>query len=299
MHAELAIAIFAGLGGMLGWGLADFFAKKTIDQIGYIPSLVWGHLFGTLAFLALVLCRLVLKKPVNFPSDIATWALIATFGVVQALVYLLVYKGFGKGQLAILNPIFASFSGLTAILSIVVFGERLTRPFIMALAAVFAGILLINLDATAFRTRRIVFASIPGLQEILCATLFAALWTLFWDRLIDGQDWLVFAFLMYAFMTLALWLFSKIQKTDLSVIWKRSDLWSFVVLIGVCETVAYLAISLGYSATTMTTVVALLSGGFSLPTILLARVFLKERVTPIQTIGTLVVIAGIMLLTLR
>jgi len=33
MQTELLIAIIAGLGGMFGWGLADFFAKKTIDSI--------------------------------------------------------------------------------------------------------------------------------------------------------------------------------------------------------------------------------------------------------------------------
>jgi len=32
---------------MLGWGLADFFAKKTIDQIGDIVVLAWAHVFGT------------------------------------------------------------------------------------------------------------------------------------------------------------------------------------------------------------------------------------------------------------
>jgi hypothetical protein len=28
MHSELGIAVLTGLGGMVGWGLADLFAKK-------------------------------------------------------------------------------------------------------------------------------------------------------------------------------------------------------------------------------------------------------------------------------
>ena len=47
MQSALTIAVLAGLGGMLGWGAADFFAKKTIDKIGAIASLVWAHIFGT------------------------------------------------------------------------------------------------------------------------------------------------------------------------------------------------------------------------------------------------------------
>ena len=51
MDHALLIAILAGLGGMIGWGFADFFAKKTIDRIGDIPSLVWAHVFGTSIFI--------------------------------------------------------------------------------------------------------------------------------------------------------------------------------------------------------------------------------------------------------
>jgi len=40
MQQELLIAVLAGLGGMFGWGFADFFAKKTIDEIGSVASLV-------------------------------------------------------------------------------------------------------------------------------------------------------------------------------------------------------------------------------------------------------------------
>src|SRR6266568_7031777 len=124
MQNELFVALVAGLGGMLGWGLADFFAKKTIDQLGDIVSLVWAHLFGTAAFIAIAVCQMAAGyKPIAIPTDSQTWVLLALFGALQAGVYLLVYRGFGKGQVALLNPIFASFSGLVAVLSIVAFGE--------------------------------------------------------------------------------------------------------------------------------------------------------------------------------
>ncbi|MFN2571957.1 MAG: hydantoinase B/oxoprolinase family protein, partial [Gemmatimonadales bacterium] len=46
METTLLTAITAGLLGMLGWGCADFFAKKTIDKIGDLPTLFWGQLLG-------------------------------------------------------------------------------------------------------------------------------------------------------------------------------------------------------------------------------------------------------------
>jgi uncharacterized membrane protein len=298
MNKELIIAMSGGLGGMLGWGFADFFAKKTIDRIGAVPSLVWAHAFGTLAFFAVWLFQsAVLGKALALPSELRAWALLAVFGAIQAAVYILAYEGFGKGQIAILNPVFASFSGLTAILSIVMFGEAVSTHGAVGLLVVFLGILLISIDVGALRSRRVALVRIPGLKEVALATLLAAFWTVFWDQFIGGQDWLAYALLMYGFMTITLLIVAKAQQGTLAV--PPRDLWMFLLLIGVCETVAYLAISLGYSRTSLTSVVALLSGAFSLPTIFLARAFLRERTTAVQTVGSFTVVLGIMLLALR
>lgn len=296
MQHELFIAVLAGLGGMLGWGFADFFAKKTIDEIGDIVSLAWGHVFGTIALLLMALYYLAVRgQQITVPHSFQTWFLLLLFGAVQATVYLLVYKGFGKGQVAVLNPVFASFSGLTAILSIVLFGEAVSGYLLLGLATLFIGILLISIDVQALASMHLSFSYIPGFREVGLATLLAALWTLFWGKFVGGKDWLSYALFMYIFMTFAILIVSKLYKIDLHVV--KSSVWKYLVLIGLCETVAYLAISLGYSATLLTSIVALLSGAFSLPTILLARTFLKEKITATQTIGSLIIIAGIMLLS--
>ncbi len=297
MDRELLIAVIAGLGGMLGWGLADFFAKKTIDQIGDIATLVWAHLFGAIIFILIALSLLMThRQQIVIPADLGSWALLALFGAVQAIVYLLVYRGFGKGQVALLNPVFASFSGLTAILSILFFRETVTASRIVGLIIIFIGIFLISVDVRALRTKQISFAHVPGLKEIALATILAALWTIFWDQFISGQDWRSYALLMYFFMTAVLLIYALVSRTKLSV--AKTEAWKFLVLIGLCETIAYLAISLGYSETSLTSVVVLLSGAFSLPTIVLARYFLNERTTAIQTVGTLVIVLGIILLPL-
>jgi drug/metabolite transporter (DMT)-like permease len=295
MSTELLIAIGTGLGGMLGWGFADFFAKKTIDRIGDVPTLVLSHLFGTLLFFSVALSlSQVRRQPLVIPDDIPTWVLLGFFGALQAAVYLLVYRGFAKGQVAVLNPLFASFSGLTAVISIVAFGEPVSAYRLLALSIVFGGILLTSIDVGALRQRHIRLAIIPGLKEVAIATVLAALWTILWDRFVGGRDWLSCALFMYAFMTAAVVVVARYQRLKLSV--AAPSIWKFLILIGLCETGAYLAISLGYSQTSLTSVVALLSGAFSLPTILLARAFLRERTTKAQAAGSVTIIFGIALL---
>lgn len=297
MQQELLIAVIAGLSGMLGWGFADFFAKKTIDEIGDIASLVWAHVFGTLGFALVAIYQyFVYKQNVLFPTDPFTWGLLAFFGALQAVVYLLVYKGFGKGQLAVLNPIFASYSGITALISILVFAELVTGHALLALATIFIGVILISLDMAGLRAKKLNFHS--GVKEVSIAALLAALWTLGWDKFIGGQDWITFALLMYLFMTLTAFLFAKAKRVNLKFS-KKPQVRSALVMIGLCEMVAYLGISLGFSQTSHTSIVAVLSGAFSLPTILLARIFLKEKVAAIQTIGSIVIILGIVALAVK
>lgn len=298
MHRELLIAILAGLGGMLGWGFADFFAKKTIDEIGSVASLVWAHAFGALAFALIVWFKiLILHGTVVIPTSFFSWFGLIFFGALQALVYFLVYIGFSKGKLAILNPIFASYSGFAAILSIFVFGEVLIGNLFVSLAAIFAGILLLNIDPQALQVRRLNLVKMPGLKEMIVASALAAFWTVSWSKFVGGEDWMSYALFMYTFMTFTALIIAKIQKVNLTV--KNPKLWKGLILIGLCEVIAYLSISLGFSQTSHTSIIALLSGSFSLPTLILSHYFLKEKITILQRVGGIVIILGIIILSLH
>ncbi len=294
MHNTLLIAVLAGLGGMIGWGSADFFAKKTIDHTGAIKSLVWAHAFGTSLFVVLALLQaFVLQRTVHIPSGTSAWVGLMFFGVLQMIVYWLVYEGFGKGQLAVLNPVFASYSGIVALISVVALGETLHLSSGIGLIAVFAGIILLNVDIKSLRSKSLNIA--PGLAEVGSAAVLAAIWTLGWDKFVSGRDSLSYALFMYAFMSLAAFVVAKLMRIKLGGI--RRDLWKFLALIGLGETTAYLAITWGYGATPLTSVVALISGAFSLPTVVLAYIFLKERVTALQAGAVCGIIAGIILIS--
>lgn len=298
MSTELSVAIITGLCAMLGWGFADFFAKKTIDAIGDIVSLVWAHIFGTLVIALFALYQVFIAgRILVFPTNPTAWILLAGFGTLQAIVYLLAYKGFGKGQVAVLNPVFASYSGLAAVISLVLFGEHINNQLLVALLLIFVGVLCISLDLKGLAAKRINLSHTPGLKEVGIASLLAAIWTVSWDKFVGGNDWVVFALFMYGSMTIAAFVISQVMKVNLTV--KKPSVWKFLVLIGLCETIAYLAISLGFSTTSYLSIIAVLSGAFSLPTMLLARIFLKEKVTMIQTIGSIIIVLGIIVLSLR
>lgn len=297
MQPELLIAILAGLGAMLGWGFADFFAKKTIDKIGAIQSLVWAHVFGTLAFLIVAIISVAFfNQPLSLPQSPQLWAGLAFFGALQAFVYLFAYIGFGKGQLAVLNPVFASYAGVAAFVSIAFLGETSSPTKMISLLIIFLGVIMISVDLAGLRSKKLNI--VPGLKEVAMASLLAAFWTLGWDQFVGGGNFIIFALLMYSFMTITAIIVAKVQKVDLSPKKINPSVWKFLIAIGIAEMIAYLSISFGFSATSLTSVVALISGAFSLPTLVLAHAFLKEKVMPIQTIGALVIVFGIAILAL-
>lgn len=297
MDNTLLIAVIAGLGGMLGWGVADFFAKKTIDELGDVMTLAWAGVFGTVAFfIACVVAISFYSVPIEVPTSATTWSLLIFFGALQAAVYIFAYRGFGKGRVGLLAPVFASFSGIVALVSIFFLGEPATNGRLIALAVVFTGIVLLNADLSALSKLKIGWTSISGFGDVFIATILAAIWTILWQLFLGGQNWLFYAFYMFVFMTISVFVFAYVRHLKFSV--SRSGLWKFVLYIGVCEVVAYIAISLGYSVTPYVSVVAVLSGAFALPTIVLAALFLKERYSRAQIAASLVIVAGTVLLAM-
>ncbi len=297
MNTELIIAVLAGCGGMIGWGFSEFAAKKAVDTIGTISSLVWAHVFGTLILCALLLLRILTTNTFEgLFLSLADFSLLLLFGALQAIVYYFAYKGFEKGQVSILSPIFSSFAALVAICSILFLGETIHGTSMFALPIIFVGVLLINIKLEGLRLGRIHFHAVPGLKEIVIATILATIWTLGWNVFSDGKDWLVYTTLLFAGMTVSAFLIAKCASVNLNLV--NRDAHKFLWWVALGEVIGYLAITVGYANTTHTSIVAILSGASSVPTIFLAQVFLSEKMTRIQAVSSLLIIAGIVLLSI-
>ena len=295
MQHELLIAILAGLGGMLGWGLADFFAKKTIDKIGDVTTLFWSQFIGIFPLLALFLLKPSIPS-LSGPS----WAYLTLLGAWSGLSYIPTYIAFGKGKVSLLSPIFASYAVVVTLLSAAFFGEIIPFGRQIAFLIVFIGIVLINGGASIFNSlmgkEKMLQGKVEGLKEILCAICFYSVWLIALDRFINGSYWVPFLLVIRIFSTLALLAYAAWKKKKL--LFADKGLWKFLLLVGTFDVAAFGFVAYGFSATRFTSVVAMLSAAFSIPTIILARIFLKERTTTAQTIGSIIVILGVMLLFL-
>ncbi len=64
---------------------------------------------------------------------------------------------------------------MAALFSIIILGEVISSWLLVGVATIFAGILLLNIDMAALRSKRINKVWSPGLIEVLIAALLAAI----------------------------------------------------------------------------------------------------------------------------
>ncbi len=299
MPSELLIALIAGLGAMLGWGLADFFAKKTIDKLGDVPTLFWALTIGVGPLILLYVSNPMVPEKLHDLGYLSVLYFMI-IGAWSGLSYVLLYVGFGKGKVSILSPIFASYAAVVAIISATFFGEVIPGGHVVALIVTFAGALIISGDLK--RLFQIVFSirrereEVRGLKEVLIAVLLYSPWLIALDQFIGGEYWV--PFLLGIRMCAAITIFVYARVRGISLVVKDTSLWKYLIAIGCADVAAFAFLAWGYSASPHLSIVTMLSAAFSLPTMVLAIIFLKERITRIQVIGGLVVVAGAMLLAL-
>jgi drug/metabolite transporter (DMT)-like permease len=290
MSQEIIIAILGGTGAMLGWGISDFFAKKTVDRIGDVKTLFWSQTFG---FLPLLIYFLLNYSTPHITTRAVS--LLVLYGVIDAFGYLFFYKALEKGKVSVVSPILATFAAFAVLISAFLFGERILPIRWLALGVVFAGIFLTSIDLKGLRSGSLDREdSVKGLPETFVGVVLFAIWFPLWDNFVSKGDWAFLVTALRAAVALTVLIFAKSTKTQLMV--KGTDIWKLLVVIGILDGGAYLTLTWGFGATMLTSVVTMLSAAYSLPTLILARIFLKEKLTVNQWVGVLSIVGGLVLL---
>jgi drug/metabolite transporter (DMT)-like permease len=295
MDSKLFIAIFSGLGGMLGWGFADFFAKKTIDKIGDIPTLFWSQLIGIFPLLILFLIKPSIPELNNYQ-----WFYLILLGLCDGLIYVPVYKAFKKGKVSLLSPVFATFPLIVTLLSAFIFGETISLRRQILFLLIFSSVLLLEINPqeiqSIFSVRmKNVGRNVKGLPEIILAVFLYALWIIALDRLISNISWLPILLAVRILSAFSIFLYAIVSKTK--ILFFEKKLWINIFFIGLFDVAAFSFISYGLSKTSYVSIVIMLSGAFSLPVIILGRFLLNEKLSRLQIIASMTIILGIMLLS--
>ena len=176
-------SILAGLGGMFGWGLYDFFGGLFSKRIGNFKTFFWSQLAG-LVFATLLIFAFAIN--LNIPTSIAI--LIPVASILYATAYLLFFKGFELGNVSIISATMNLWAVFTMLFAFIFLGQRLSTFQFLGVLMIIAGVIFVSLKWSDIEDQNIKLLS--GVKEtILAALLFGIFWN-FSEIISEKIGWL-------------------------------------------------------------------------------------------------------------
>jgi len=308
---NVSLAIILGLTGAVSWGAADFAARFASRQVGAYRTLFFMQFFG---FLAL---SVYLKSTGGFLHGVAPgwhpWAMAVAAGLLNMLSSLALYHSFEHGTMSIVGPVSSSYPALTVALSLLS-GERIHAVRATGLGVTLLGVIL---AATSFAQSK----STPTENDPRHASETSAAETNTpRAHLSTGVGWAVCAALGFGVLfwflgfhvipavgsAVSVWVMRLTALVSLSVAavptgqtlkLPHGKVWWLLLAVGILDTAAFVAnnAGLGTGQVSVVSVLASLYGAF---TVLLAWIFLRERLERSQWLGIVLIFIGIVLVSL-
>ncbi|MFC1625207.1 EamA family transporter [Patescibacteria group bacterium] len=286
------MGILSGLVSMFSWGVSDFFAAVSSRKFGNFLTYFWMQAVGFIIATVYFLLNLGSFTWEEVPGLFITLTCVAT---LQVIGYLSFYSGLENGLVSIVSPIGATFGAITAVLSVIFYNEILNNTQIFSVILIIFGIILVSLDISNLKSTRKI-SLVTGVRQGMQASLG---WGISLFLLVKASNVLGWFLPVYIFRFIAILILigiSLLRKNSLKISSPKKDL--LVLLpVGLLEITAFFSYSFGVGSE-YASIVAPISSSFAIVTILLAYIFLKERLVKTQIFGVLGVIAGIVLLSL-
>ena len=303
--------VLLGLAAALCWGVGDFCARGASHAGGIFRTLLLMNLTASvgLGILGAATGLLVFAHPTLM------WLLAAAVVNLAILAgAFLLYHAFVVGVLSLVSPIAASFAALTALLAILS-GERPSAPQLAGIVVTVAGVMLTSTvpghPTHTERTKhaRRLLGLQPGVAEAIVAMVIfgVAYWllrfvvaqlggiqTAFVGKVVDAAalslvagGMLIAARLRHGSTPIRALPFSQAATRRFAL---------FAGANALLDTSANVAYNLGV-ASALTSVVSVLSSLFSAVTVLLAAIFLRDRLSRWQWVGVIAILMGVALVS--
>ncbi len=286
------MGILMGLATMGLWGVAIFLAAVANKKLENVVVLFWMQIFG---FILGIIYLLIKPVPLPLASIFHYLPQLILIALLQIVAYLSFYRGLAKGQVSMVSAIGASWGLLTAILGVIFLNEVLKLNQILAIVLIALGIVLVSVNIKELISNR-KLKLLVGVQEGLIAMFSWGVALFFLASLTKEIGWFLPAFLFRLFLLIFLSIFILFSKKKF-VPAKTEFPWGLLLLIGFFDMGAFFTFSIGTSGS-YASIVAPIGSAYALVTIILAKVFLKDKIKPNQYLGIAGIIAGLIMISL-
>ncbi len=296
----ISFGFLAGLGAALSWGTMDVASALASRRLGSLKVTA-----GIQVVSAVLLVALAFGLGTVLPSDPLVLAMAGLLGIVGAGAYLSYFTGLRIGPISLVSGVVAAYGGLTVVLAVLVRGESLTSVQALGAAVATLGVVL---TAVAFdggiRGTRLAG---PGVIFAVMALLLFALMTVGLAEAIERSGWLevlVVSRIVNAVVSIgAVVVLTSLAHPRLRALVQVDTIavartsWAIVLIAGVLDVAGLIVFAIGLEQAE-TWLVGLVSSFGPAFTILIAVLFLGERLRRVQWLGLLGVGLGMVLIAL-
>lgn len=283
------MSVIFGLATALCWGLADFAVVIVSRRLTALQATIGMHV-GSAVFAAIL---------VAVVADIGSlgleqlWPFVLA-GLLGCATYLAFFKALSIGPVCIVSPIVSASATVTVVLAVVVLGERPSGLQLAAIAVVLTGVALASTEWPALKQTGLRALWSAGIVLALIAMLLMGGYVFAIAYFADAFGWLLPILLVRVFSTI-FFIGGSLATRYALLQGVTAPLALAMLLIGVVETAAYMAFSLGVRIAD-TSLVATIASVYTLVPIVLGVIFLRERPAANQWAGVALVVVGVAVL---
>lgn len=273
--------LFGGAAAVL-YGVTDLIARSANRENGVARTMLWGQ-----ALLAVLLTGAVMAFGKPLPAAPLPWAALLGSSVMVMAGTACLYHGLKVGRIAVVTPLMACYGAVGAVLSLLT-GEHLTWIAGLGLALTVIGAVLSAMSSTGQKDAKqrpsgwlpatgaaLLYGTAYWIQGRFAVPVFGAL----------DAIWVY-----YVFATLVVAAIALVRGHDVRLTGTRDTL--LIAITAVLAAAGYLALAFGQASGSVAVSTAL-SAAASAVTVLLARIFIREKVTLAGWIGVACVVAGV------
>ena len=297
------MGIILGLGAALCWGAADFLARSLTQVIGTYRTLFFMQFIGALVLSIYVLSSGEAARLAHHTTW-QPWLWAVLVAMMNAFCALALYRSFEVGVLSIVSPVAASSSALTVVLSFLS-GETISRARAFGIGAALLGVVL---AATHFSSvSQNDTPGMPGQTRRKSKLTRGVGWAMVASVTYGINFWLLGFFVTpYLGGSAHIWIIRLGTIATLALVAAparqsirppRGRIWVLILAVGTLDTCAYLLANFGFT-TEQVAVVSVLASLFSAVTVLLAWLFLHDKLQWSQWLGIGIIFIGIALVKL-
>lgn len=279
------LSILSGIAGMVGWGLYDFLGGVFAKQIGPYKSFFWSQLAGLASIL---LPGFLVPPSMDIPSGVML--LFPVAALLYSAGYLFFFKGFEIGNLSIVAATMNLWAVFTMLFAFTFMGQRLSTIQTVGVLMILTGVTLASLNWNEIQQRNFQFSA--GVKEAIAGAFFFGIYWNVSEIIVEEVGWLVSTASIKLGIVVFILLFSTLSKRGMGLTGVTTKKITAIFIMGMVEAGAVAIVNYGLTIGDAILITPIASA-LSIVTILLAIIFLKDKITKPQGLGIATAVVGI------